>query len=52
MMSSASESIVPATHRRWVRRLLYAAGTVALLVLAVWVAVSPIARAQRCAEGP
>ncbi|HEY1459248.1 MAG TPA: hypothetical protein VGH59_04235 [Casimicrobiaceae bacterium] len=36
MMSSASESIVPATHRRWVRRLLYAAGTVALLVLAVW----------------
>ena len=46
MMSSASESIVPATHRRWVRRLLYAAGTVALLVLAVWVAVPPIARAQ------
>ena len=46
MMSSASESIVPATRRRWVRRLFYAAGTIALLVLAAWVAVPPIARAQ------
>jgi hypothetical protein len=46
MMSSDSESIVPATRSRWLRRLLYAAGTIALLVLAVWVAVPPIARAQ------
>ena len=45
-MSSASESLVPATHSRWVRRLFYAAGTIALLVLAVWIAVPPIARAQ------
>ena len=45
-MSSASESLVPATRNRWVRRLFYAAGAIALLVLAVWVAVPPIARAQ------
>ena len=45
-MSSDSESIVPATRSRWVRRLFYAAGAIALLVLAVWVAVPPIARAQ------
>ena len=45
-MSSASELIVPPTSGRWVRRLVYAAGATALLVLAVWVAVPPIARAQ------
>ena len=45
-MSSASESLVPATHRRWVRWLFYVAGSIALLVLAVWIAVPPIARAQ------
>ena len=46
MMSSASESIVPATRSRWVRRLFYAAGAIALLLLAVWVAVPPIVRSQ------
>jgi len=45
-MSSTSESLVSATRNRWVRRLFYAAGAIALLVLAVWVAVPPIARAQ------
>ena len=45
-MSSASESLVPATHSRWVRWLFYVAGSIALLVLAVWIAVPPIARAQ------
>ena len=45
MMFSASESAVSA-RRSWIRWLSCAAAAIALLVLAVWVAVPPIARAH------
>ena len=46
-MVSASESTgVPPPRRRWLRRLGYMAGALAVLVLVAWLAVPPIVRAQ------